>query len=72
MSEKSSKDLFSQVNNTLVSIQKSKSNADLKLNQEIPDIPKPESKKDILGGHLGFLSAAILNFLCNFPVAIFM
>ena len=41
--------MFSQVNNTLVSIQKSKSNADLKLNQEIPDIPKSESKKDILG-----------------------
>jgi len=49
--EKASKDLFSQINNTLVSIQKSKSNADLKLNQEIPnqEIPKSESKKDILG-----------------------
>merc|ERR1712106_310751 len=49
--EKASKDLFSQINNTLVSIQKSKSNADLKLNQEIPnqETQKSESKKDILG-----------------------
>ena len=46
------KDLFSQVNNTLVFIQKSKSNADLKLNQDISrsesnkDIPISDSKKD--------------------------
>merc|ERR1711970_38303 len=32
---KAPKDLFSQVNNTLVSIQKSKSNADLKLKEEL-------------------------------------